>query len=74
LRDEYTIELLYRLNLLQRFTITPDVQVLFHPALNPGTDIVGVFGLQAWLVFNQAATVLVAFGLNLVGLAMPFGG
>jgi len=35
LRDEYTIELLYRLNLLQRFTITPDVQVLFHPALNP---------------------------------------
>jgi len=51
LRDEYTIELLYRLNLLQRFTITPDVQVLFHPALGPGTDVVGVFGLRARLVF-----------------------
>jgi len=51
LRDEYTLEMLYRIQLLKRFSVTPDVQVLIHPALNPGSDILAVFGLRARLVF-----------------------
>ena len=51
LRDEYTLEMLYRLHLLKRFSVTPDVQVLIHPALNPNSDVVAVFGLRARLVF-----------------------
>lgn len=51
LRDEYTIELLYRLQVLHRLSLTPDVQLLIHPALNPANDVVAVFGLRARLVF-----------------------
>jgi len=51
LSDEYTLEFLYRIHLLKRFSVTPDVQVLIHPALNPDTDVVAVFGLRARLVF-----------------------
>jgi porin len=51
LRDEYSIELLYRLHLVKRFSITPDVQILFNPALNPNADVVAVFGLRGRLVF-----------------------
>jgi len=51
LRDEYTMEILYRLHLLRRLTITPDVQILINPALNPDADVVAVFGLRARLVF-----------------------
>jgi len=50
LRDEYTIEALYRLHLLRTLAVTPDVQLLIHPALNPETDIVGVFGLRMRLL------------------------
>jgi len=51
LRDEYTFELLYRLHLVRRLTITPDVQVVIHPALNADSKVLGVFGLRARLVF-----------------------
>ena len=51
LRDEYTLEMLYRIHLTKRFSVTPDVQVLIHPALNPDADVVAVFGLRARLVF-----------------------
>jgi len=51
LRDEHTIELLYRVHLLNRFSVTPDVQVLIDPALNPDADVVAVFGLRVRLVF-----------------------
>jgi porin len=51
LQDEYTVELLYRLQLTHRLCLSPDVQVLIHPARNPDTDVVAVFGLRARLVF-----------------------
>ena len=47
LEDQWTGELFYRINLGKHFAITPDVQILFNPALNPNEDIVGVFGLTA---------------------------
>ena len=51
LRDQYTVELFYRLQLLEHLALTPDVQVLVNPATNPGADVVGVFGLRARLAF-----------------------
>ena len=51
LDDQYTIELLYRLQLLEHLAITPDIQVLLNPALNPDADVVGVFGVRARLAF-----------------------
>ena len=51
LGDEYTIELLYRVNLLHRLSVTPDVQIVINPALNPDADVVGVFGLRMRLMF-----------------------
>jgi porin len=51
LADQYTIELFYRLQLLEHLAITPDVQLLINPALNPDADVVGVFGLRARLAF-----------------------
>ena len=35
---------------LHRFTVTPDVQILINQTLDPDADVVGVFGLRAWLV------------------------
>jgi len=51
LDDEYSIELFYRVHLMKSLTITPDVQVLINPALNPDAEVVGVFGLRARLIF-----------------------
>jgi porin len=51
LRDQYTVELYYRLQVLKHLAITPDIQVLVNPALNSDTDVVGVFGLRARLAF-----------------------
>jgi porin len=49
LKDQYTIELFYRIQLLQNFAITPDVQFLVNPALNPDEGVIGVFGFRARL-------------------------
>ncbi|MCB9911390.1 MAG: carbohydrate porin [Verrucomicrobiales bacterium] len=49
LRDEYTLEMMYRVQLLQRLSLTPDIQVLVNPALNPDQDVIAVFGLRARL-------------------------
>lgn len=51
LSDQYTFELFYRLQLLERLAITPDIQVLVDPALNPDTEVAAVFGLRARLAF-----------------------
>jgi len=51
LPDEYTLEMLYRIHLLRRFSVTPDIQLIIRPALNPDADVVAVFGLRARLVF-----------------------
>jgi len=51
LRDQYTAELFYRLHLLPHLTITPDVQLVVNPALNPDEDQIWLFGLRARLDF-----------------------
>jgi porin len=49
LDDQYTIEAFYRLQLSQNLAITPDVQLLIDPALNPQEDRLWVLGLRARL-------------------------
>ena len=47
--DQFTVEAFYRLQLTQGFRVTPSVQLLFDPALNPDEDQIWVFGLRARL-------------------------
>ena len=49
LREQWTGELFYRLQLAQNLAITPSVQFLIDPALNPDEDRIWVFGLRARL-------------------------
>ena len=49
--DQYVAELFYRLQLAQNLAITPSVQLVVDPALNPDEDVVGVFGLRARVTF-----------------------
>jgi porin len=51
LDDQYTAELFYRLQLAQKLAITPDVQLIIDPALNPDENRIWVFGLRARLSF-----------------------
>ena len=51
LDDQYTAEVFYRLQLFKHVTVTPDVQLLINPALNPDVDSIWVTGLRARLVF-----------------------
>lgn len=46
LDDQYTVEMFYRLQLSQNIAISPDIQLLINPALNPDEDIIAVFGLR----------------------------
>ena len=46
LRDQYTTEVYYRLHVTPRFAITPSLQLLMHPALDPELDRSWVFGLR----------------------------
>ena len=46
LRDQYTAELFYRWQLSKAIAITPDLQYLVNPALDPDTDSIWVFGLR----------------------------
>jgi porin len=45
------MEVYYRLQVTREFAITPDVQLLIDPALNPEEDTIWVFGLRARLGF-----------------------
>lgn len=46
LEDQVTTELFYRLQLTQNLALTPDIQVIFNPALNPDQDAIAVFGIR----------------------------
>ena len=51
LRDQFTSEFFYRFQLTQFLAIPPDIQVVVDPASNPGTDVLGFFGVRlraAW--------------------------
>lgn len=47
LRDQWTGEIFYRVQLAENIQITPSVQLLVHPALNPEKDLIALFGLRA---------------------------
>ena len=49
LREQYTGELFYRLQLAENFAITPSVQLLKDPANNPIEDQIWVYGLRVRL-------------------------
>ena len=49
LDDQYTVELFYRWNISREITLTPDLQYLKDPALNPDESSIWVFGLRARL-------------------------
>ncbi len=51
LRSQFTTEVFYRLQITQNWAITPDVQILFNPALNPNQDVIAVFGIRSRLNF-----------------------
>ena len=51
LDDQYTIETYYRLQVTRELAITPSVQLLIDPALNPERSTLWVFGLRARLAF-----------------------
>jgi porin len=50
-RDQYTTELFYRIQLLPSLAITPDVQLIIDPPFNPGKNVIAVFGIRARLAF-----------------------
>lgn len=49
LREQTTVEFFYRFQVAENFAITPSVQLLKDPALNPLEDRVWVFGLRVRL-------------------------
>jgi porin len=49
LDDQLTLEVFYRFQITQQFALTPNIQYLKNPALNPGDDSLWVFGLRARL-------------------------
>lgn len=49
LDDQYTAEIYYRFQVLKVLTVTPDVQLIIDPALNPQESSIWVFGLRARL-------------------------
>jgi porin len=51
LDDQFGIEAFYRLQLTQSLRVTPSVQLLFDPALNPDEDFLAVFGLRGVATF-----------------------
>jgi porin len=51
LDDQYTLEFFYRWQIAREIAVTPDLQYLKNPALNPDQDSIWVFGLRARLAF-----------------------
>ena len=51
LRDQYTSECFYRLQVTQNLTISPDIQATYKPSFNPAKDWVAVVGLRLRIAF-----------------------
>jgi porin len=51
LDDQHTLEVFYRIQLWKELAITPDIQYIKNPALNPEDDTLWVFGLRVRLAF-----------------------
>ena len=51
LDDQYTVELFTRLQVMKNLQITPDIQYIKNPAMNPTADSSWVYGIRARLIF-----------------------
>ena len=51
LEDQHTLEAFYRIQLWKEFAVTPNVQYIKNPALNPDDDKLWAFGLRARFAF-----------------------
>ena len=51
LDDQVSLEIYYRLQLWEELALTPDVQFIRNPALNPDSSSLWVIGLRARLAF-----------------------
>ncbi|MEM6622672.1 MAG: carbohydrate porin [Pseudomonadota bacterium] len=49
LGDQWTGEIFYRLNVTDNLAVTPDIQLIVNPALDPNKNAVGIFGLRVRL-------------------------
>ncbi len=49
LKDQYTFELFYRIQLGEQLAITPDLQLLLDPPNNPDHASIWMFGIRARL-------------------------
>ncbi len=50
-QNQFTSEAFYRFQLTQFFAVTPDVQLIVDPALNPNVDVLALFGVRVRLAF-----------------------
>lgn len=46
LDDQFSSEIFYKFNLTDHFEVTPNLQLLVNPALNPNSNFIAVFGLR----------------------------
>jgi porin len=51
LDDQYGLEIFYRAQITDNLRLTPSIQVLANPALNPAENTVAVFGMRGVLSF-----------------------
>ncbi|MCW2308004.1 carbohydrate porin [Rhodobium gokarnense] len=51
LDDQWTGEVFYRVQVSENFQVTPSVQLLGDPALNPDKDLIALFGLRSRVTF-----------------------
>jgi porin len=51
LRDQYNAEVFYRFMVTEQFALTPDVQLIVNPSLNPSEDHLWALGLRGRLTF-----------------------
>ena len=51
LRDQFTSEAFYRFQLTQFLAVTPDVQLIGNPALDPSEDVLALFGIRLRAAF-----------------------
>ena len=48
---QFTSEMFYRFQLTEFLAVTPDVQLIVNPALNPSADAIAFFGIRLRAAF-----------------------
>jgi porin len=51
LGDQFTMEVFQRWDITEGLQITPSVQLIANPALNPESDFTALFGLRTRIIF-----------------------